>query len=295
MNFNQPSEELIELYLRGELSPAESSALESQISTNPELSRQVSFQRDITRGIGEYRKAQLKARLDLIEVAPSPFSVGALGSNTLYKMVGGVAVASLVGIGIYFYPYGQSTPSEVALVEISSTTETEILPKIPEVVIPQASDAETVKPEETKSTRAIPANKQVEPIKQEEDFSPAVAAPNLEDVSDKVFNAEKVESPESVAETAAIASAEPIEVKTIESSGELRYKYFEGDLYLYGDFKKTPYEILEINSKTSREIYLYHASNYYKIEQTNEVKALRAITNEGLIRDLTIIRTDKSE
>ncbi len=294
MNFNQPSEELIELYLRGELSPAESSALESQLSGDPELSRQVSFQKDITRGIGEYRKAQLKARLDLIEVAPAPFSVGALGSNAIYKMVGGVAVVSLVGIGIYFYPYGQS-PSEVVPVEISTTTVAETLPEIPEVVFPQVADVVAVKPEETKAIHSIVENNQAEPTRQEEDFSPAVAAPNLENVSDKSFNAVKVELPESVAETATTASAEPVEVKTIESSGEIRYKYFEGDLYLYGDFKKTPYEILEINSKVSREIYLYHASTYYKIEQTNEVKALRAITNEGLIRDLTIIRTNKSE
>ncbi|MEQ9230349.1 MAG: hypothetical protein RIF46_06670, partial [Cyclobacteriaceae bacterium] len=73
MNLNQQQQ--IESYLAGEMSAKEISAFESQVEVNPELRQELHFQSEVISGIGEFRKAQLIARLDGLNVSTAWWSV----------------------------------------------------------------------------------------------------------------------------------------------------------------------------------------------------------------------------
>ena len=73
----------------------------------------------------------------------------------------------------------------------------------------------------------------------------------------------------------------------------LKYKYFDGKLFLYGDFNEQPYEILEINGVKERKLYLFFESKYFNIDVTDKVKELDQIVNPKLVNELDIIRNNK--
>ena len=76
-------------------------------------------------------------------------------------------------------------------------------------------------------------------------------------------------------------------------ASKIKYRYYDGKLYLYGKFQQEPYEILEINSASGRRIYLYHLTNFYEISSSDKPVELKAIDNSKLIQELEILRKTK--
>ncbi len=74
--------EKIAAYVEGELSAEESAQFEQAMEANPELLREVGFQKDIVQGIQDFRKAELKARLDQLQVGSVSSSAVAASSST---------------------------------------------------------------------------------------------------------------------------------------------------------------------------------------------------------------------
>lgn len=299
MNTNPANEELIDLYLKDELSAADKQSFEAQMQADAALTKEVAFQKQLVNGVSAYRKAQLKARLDLIEVAPSPISI--IGQSAYWKIAGSVVVASLIATGIYFT--WDSEPKEsISQIEISSQVnlpESITVPVVPNVIEP-VSERQTVdKQSTTKKIESVVEKITKDPAptsRTENVFVPKVNAPDPDEVADRALATDLASLPEMAASDVVNKVSKPIDVKTIEEEGlEITYKYYEGKLFLYGDFNKEPYEILEINSKTDRTIYLYFKEQYFQIEATTEVKPLRSLSNASVINDLNIIRSNKTE
>lgn len=306
MNINQQTEELIDLYLKGELSPDQLRSFETEISQSSELMGEVQFQKNMVSGISNYRKSQLKSRLDAIDVGSGWYAGGTIGQN-VWNIAGGVMVAALLVTGVYFYSDDVFVSNESSQVleldsqNIYDYSKSEAL----EVPIPKSSDLSNQSVEEVindtnnTTTTAITTKKAVRNTrsknKKVKEFTPKVDLPVLEEVSDESFVSEEVSIPEvSGNDVVGIKSSNHIDVKTINKKSEsIKYKYFDGKLFLYGDFKEEPYEILEINSKTAREIYLYHGQSFYQIDITDGVKELKPIVSPKLIHELTIIRNNK--
>ncbi|MEO9476086.1 MAG: hypothetical protein ABJG41_11140 [Cyclobacteriaceae bacterium] len=315
MSINQHIEELTDQYLRGDLSGAELRSFEDLMASDPVVQEHMDFQRELVKGLADHRKMQLKSRLDAIEVGAGTFGSG-FAIEGVAKIAGGAVVATLVGTGIYFMlPESSdelSTEDKVEIVvgETTSAFDKVDVPSmpIPLVSVNGESDAGgemkpsvvsssarvVIKPEDT----ANESNPTKENVKEEKspDFIPQVSVPELSEVSDeKEFVSKDISIPEvSDNDIVGEKNLDPVDIKTFNrKSAEIRYKYFEGKLFLYGDFKKEPYEILEINSKAARQIYLYYSDQYYKVEMSDEIKALAPIKSQKLIDELKIIRENK--
>src|SRR5699024_6314417 len=99
--------------------------------------------------------------------------------------------------------------------------------------------------------------------------------------------------------TLAKASSEPeVTAVEIESKEDERhtfhYKFYNNKLYLYGDFKNIPYEIIELNTISGKSLYLYYKDSFYYLESNQmEVSPLQQIKDEKLIEELDSLRVNK--
>src|SRR5690606_34168036 len=89
--------EQIERYLEGNMSGEELQAFEKLLDKDPMLKSEFQLQEDIISAIKESRKAELKARLDNINVGA--YNTGISGA----KIILTGAITAAVGLGIYFY------------------------------------------------------------------------------------------------------------------------------------------------------------------------------------------------
>ncbi|MEQ9052016.1 MAG: hypothetical protein RLP11_17010, partial [Marinoscillum sp.] len=130
----------------------------------------------------------------------------------------------------------------------------------------------------------------------EVEFLPVVDLPDLGELSEekglKVQDANLPEMTEM--DVLSPENESPISVETIQRNSEtIKYKYFDGKLFLYGDFNSAPYEIIEINRPTERKLYLYYDQEYYSIIVSDKVQELSPIADQQLLQELEIVRNNK--
>ncbi|MFY0601223.1 MAG: hypothetical protein JXR03_16220 [Cyclobacteriaceae bacterium] len=316
MKVDQHIEQLTDQYLRGELSGADLQAFEASIASDAAVNQHVQFQKQLVDGIADYRRIQLKARLDAIEVGAGSVGNGMLAGGAL-KIAGTALVASIIGLSVYTI-WSNNDEESLNQLEISASDSQDLFEEKEILAIPIPLDLEEpVVSHEREEQSAVDAGLDENVTKEEytqvpdvrgetifeptssslkSEFIPEVKVPSLSDVSnEKEFISQEVSIPEvSGNDIVDSEDKKPIDVKTYNrKSEEIRYKYFNGKLFLYGDFKKEPYEILEINSRSSRLIYLYYSEKYYQVEVSDEIKQLNAISDSKLIGELKIIRDNK--
>lgn len=298
-------QEKIEHYHSGNMSAGDKTSFENEIASNPELKAESDFQSDIINGIKEYRKTQLKTRLDAIDVSPGWIEFAR--QSALVKSFGGVAVASLIGSAVYFYAEAKvEEPAEISAAGIEAygpvDKEFTFVWDIP--MFKTTSETKTSTISVTKqnpdSEQSVAVKEVVqsafEPAAEEakESFTPDFSAPEAGEIT------EDQEPTASTLDIVPVASAtdakneEPIEVETKNSkNSKIRYKYYDGKLFLNGDFKKEPYEILEINSSKGRRIYLLHQKKYFEVKTTDRLTELPEVTNVKLIQELRLLKENK--
>ncbi len=276
------------------------------MAEDPSLAEYVGFQKQIVKGIADYRKLQLKARLDAIQVGTGWLGV----SQGVWRVAASFVVATAIGLGSYVYWPDQnqfekvSSPLEIDDEEIVADFAAEEVPEVPVPIEEVSEKAESSETLIAKTKSVAEVKEEVAPVeakesekvapKPKEEFVPDVNKPLLSNVVDESLNTKGADMPESVPTEWVSTSDQPMDIETIDRrSKEIKYKYFEGKLFLYGDFKNEPYEILEINSSESKEVYLFYMSKYYKIELTDDIKVLEPIVDEKFIQELRIIRHNK--
>ncbi len=293
MNLDQQNK--LDAFLSGRMTPDELQSFQAELGSNPELQQQVAFQSEVTKGISEYRKAQLKARLDAIDVTPTLWT--SFQQSTVAQFVAGAVAVSIISASLYLYFSSDNT----AETQDDTVDELIIQPKT------EAVDTLTVKPEanhetvdenqpvQTEKSGASPTAQEQEAVKEKEPtkpFNPKVAVPKAGDVeAEKEFTPDELPTPE-VAESSTNDTA-PIEVEVVDGRGKIKYRYYAGKLFLYGDFTAQPYEILEINTSKDRRIYLYHLEAYYEITPSDKPVNVVEVTDQKIIQELTILRKAK--
>ena len=303
---NSTQQHQIEAFLRGELNPEQLKEFNQLLADDPSFAQNVRFEQNIVNGLSQVRKAELKARLDAIDVAPTGwYGLGQLGSSTLVKTLGVLAVASIVGVLIYTN-LDDATPefdqSKVITTEVNYPTEQQSIEfewDLKESVVAETVEKqyqEQSEPELIAETVKPAAVAVEEKSSKTEEFDVTVNVPQ----PDALAKEEGLVTPESdlpeMETTDEVANTEvaPVDVETIQKKNEtLKYKYFDGKLFLYGDFNEQPYEILEINGVKERKLYLFFESKYFNIDVTDKVKELDQIVNPKLVNELDIIRNNK--
>lgn len=295
----------IDQFLRNELSPAEMEAFQSQMNIDPVLQEQVLYEQAIQRGFSDLRKAELKTRLNAIQITTPWYGNWGFADGTMVKIIGSAAVATIIGVSGYLF-LGEDQKSEMLVT--SSIVGTIDHPQKSSIIEWEIQDVEKTLVENQKTS---PVSKEIIAVKPAEkqavvtasintektnSYNPNVQVPQfIEPVLDQGLDAADVSFEKEItkAEVASTPTSN-IEIQSVDKKSEtLRYKFFDGKLFLYGNFNNSPYEILEINTAKEKDVYLIFENQYYKLQNGDGIKSLEPITNEALLKDLMIIRNNK--
>ncbi|MEQ8239832.1 MAG: hypothetical protein RIA69_11505 [Cyclobacteriaceae bacterium] len=290
----------IDLFLREELNQQESQRFQNELQTNPELNAEFQFQKQVFDGLNQFRHSQLKARLDGIDVT-GVYGGGVLSSG-LSKIVIGFGVIATIGFGLWYFNTLENedlSNANIAEIDAPFNKEYNWVWKIPVPEVPKQSIEVSSSP--VNKLNNISDNKQVEVLEEfeaesnNEDFEIEINRPQLLGMTDDSnFESEKISTPKIEESEIDGTNLSPIDIKIERSLGKLAYKYFDGKLFLYGDFTKEPYQILEINKKNGREIFMYFKNEYYPIKMVNEVSELKQLNDPDSKKQLDILRENKT-
>ena len=301
---------MIGSYLEGSMSPGEMLDFENQLHTDPVLRSEFELQQDIVNSVKDFRKSQLKARLDQVPVTMSPTIL--VGVKTAAALV----ISGIIGLGAYLY-FTQDTPEDltdnITIEEPVAALENNLEDSaVQNNNIEADSEATAIKDKvelaiaEEPAVEEVTANevKVVAPIKTEEvtaepevkETTPVVNSPQIIDPSlDETVTEETLEMPSAAISQEEIADNPVVEVESAKKDPELfHYRYYSGKLYLYGDFKDIPYEILELNSDSGKKLYMYYHNKYYEIlDNQIDLTPLQSLEDPDIIKRLDIIKENK--
>jgi len=287
--------DLIEQYVVGTISDGDKTMLESKLASDASVRAEMKAQSEVIEGLKQFRKTQLKTRLNNVPVETGVFET--VGQSTFVKVAASVGAAVVLVGGLYYF--SDNSTEEVAVFEaLSPITSVEepigrneiTIKELPAVATPKKPGDRAIVVNEAAKTPVIAKVEETQP-----DFNtPAV----VEFESEQDFEAEKIDGDSRTTVATPVDAAKPIDVEISPSSGKenrLQYQFYEEKLHLYGDFKNVPYEILEINNKDGKKTYLYHEGIFYQLSYpSKDIKDLLKITNEELLKELTIFRENKA-
>ena len=290
-NFYNPQN--IEAYLRGKLSSTDQEIFENEVLKDPLLQNELTLQKDIISSLKEHRKADLKKRLNAIEIkSPWYYSIPV-------KVAASVTAISIATLVSYFgyNSYNDKKETTVAVVqktesysadkinskiESSDITSVEVKRNAADVNYPSLKSIREVSKEESKKKNII----------QEKAIVPAVP-PVIDNYNEEVFNPDHtLRIPEGNVVPTDDHKASDIQVQIASTTEhKFHYQFFNNKLFLFCDFTSGPYELLELHNKKSRDLYLFYSGSYYEIKHNqHEVTPLKPIKNSNLIKQLAIIK-----
>ena len=294
----------IEKYLEGGMSGEEMKSFESSLLKDPALKAEFQLQKDIVSSLKEFRKAELKARLDQINVGSYSG-----GISTGLKIALTAALTASVGLGIYYFSNEEPVVENTTIEQVEEKAEPEFEEPSIAANTPAEKD-ETAEIIENKTDALQPSEEKDENVtnelknlgeeeKSSEKEPINIVTPSVIDkFDDKAFdeNIKEIEVPENKLENK--VDSEGVSAVEIETDGDYKntfhYKFYNSKLYLYGDFKNIPYEIIEFNTVSGKSLYLYYQGNFYYLELNQmEVTPLQKINEEQLIEELDSLRVKK--
>ncbi|MBX9852218.1 MAG: hypothetical protein K2X86_10740 [Cytophagaceae bacterium] len=282
-NFYNP--ENIEAYLENKLSASQQAYFEGEIAKDPLLQNELHLQRDIIDSLKEYRKTQLKNRLNGIEVSTAPSYIG-------MKIAASVMVSGLIGLGVYSY-FNNSDGT------VKSEENQSVVINAPENIINESSGTknEINKENTTTNTQTViehetsrRINNYSERTQNTETVTEIVSPVIIENMEgDPVIKDDNGNIPDGkIAQNTENKTAGiSVEINR-KSDKKFHYQYFDNKLFLYGDFNAKTYEIIELHpSIGGKQVYLFYDNNYYNLDANQlEATELHKITDKKLIEDL---------
>jgi hypothetical protein len=295
--------ENIESYLANKMSAGDMARFENELAKDPLLQNEINLQKDIVNSLKDFRKAELKARLNNIEVG--------LGSNyTGIKVAATIILASLLSFGSYYYFTGnadqsnketQNTPqfSPVAS-DNSSENKADNAP-----VITESKKSEVIEKTESKASKKdVVINKKKSPkeidhadptVKAVDGSLPAFNSPEVKDQfgdNEKFQSEPGIQMPKGdVGETTDNHTIKDLHVEVKNTRKQFHYQYYNHKLFLFGDFDSNPYEIFELNTKKGKELYLFHNNEFYGLKQgQTKLTPLQVIKDSEKLSALNALR-----
>lgn len=281
---------LIEAFFEGNISPADKAMLEAKIKSDPLVKAEFDLQKNIVTGISNARKLELKSRLASIDL---PTHTGILTGSGVKWLAGTVAGVTLFGSVLYWSlisfdnsikPIDIRMNQELAFNQTSLTD----FPQLPK---------EEIKYEEEKSNEKTPPKARIseennEVAKEATAKVQPQALISYED--DKLFTNQNEEELENIASREiAHNRVDKTEIEFLDALKEensFHYRYYNSKLYLYGDFNEMPYQIIELNDKGKKQLFLSHNENVYIIkDNTTEITELRKLQDEILKMEIQLI------
>lgn len=300
MNTNSNIEELVGRYLEGEMSDIEKLNFENQLVNSADMQEEFQLQKDIIEGVREYRKAELKARLDNIAV-PSSSVYQYFG----VKIAALVTLTTMIGFGAYFTFVAQEEIQDNEMTIVAEKIEKiqpEETPQIPEVK-PEIQNLSALQDNTTTEKAETEAKVEFKEIKKKDTKqsepasvpSPKIVKPEfVEGIAEEKIDhkGDSFDLKNNSLANINMMAENNVEVETIfDRKRDFHYKFFNKKLFLYGDFEKAPYEIIEYISDSNKIYFLYYEGKFYELESDQmKITPLKEINDSELISELELIR-----
>lgn len=280
--------EKADLYLKGKLSVSERIDFEEKMQKDPLLQSEIKLQREVYQALGEARKAGLKARLNQVPVDKSPWFSGASFKTA-------AVVSALVATSIATYL--TLTPAEKALdrkIRLSESAQWQhsenvnslAAPK-PHIAIPtveESTEVILVPDEKTLTASNQPAakleTKEIPTIKR-----PQVVSGFSEDEIALDYSDFDVPQKQALQTNISVDTEVAIE-KVADDANPFHYQFYNGKLFLHGNFQEAPYNIIALNTENGRKLFLEYAGAYYHLEEQEAISPLISITDSSLVLEL---------
>lgn len=286
---------LIESYFEGSISPTDKSMLEARIKSDPLVKAEFNLQQNIINGISQVRKQELKTRLASISL---PTHTGILTGSGAKWLAGTVAGVTIFGSILYWslISFNESIkPIDLQFnQEISFNKESlAVLPK-PITLADHGANKQVAKT----TTIAEPATIAKREILEKEEIAGKTATVEPQSLmsyeDDKVFANRTEDNLENIASRdVAHNRADKTEIvflDAIEDLGSYHYRYYNSKLYLYGNFKEIPYQIIEINDRGKKQLFLSHNEEVFIIkDNTIDITELKKLEDEILRMEIQLI------
>jgi hypothetical protein len=281
--------EMIEEYILDRMDSGQKAAFEQLLTKDPLVKQEFEVQKDIIQSIQNTRKAELKARLNKIEVSSGS------GWSNASKVAASLLLVSSIGVGTYFLYNQDNTqiPNPVETnqeIVVSENKEKQIDKTID--IEKQAEKIPTIS-----SNTKVAEETKIKPVKKEKPIasSPEVTVQvNIPQISEGFSGSDNIEKSISLPNsevTKAIDTKAKLDVSLVEDAGEIGYQYFNNKLFLFGEFSAGKYEVLELNNARKKEMYLYFKNEYYYLNpNTFDKTQLKNIKNQEIINQLDLIR-----
>ncbi|BDD09615.1 hypothetical protein FUAX_20470 [Fulvitalea axinellae] len=272
--------ELIDNYILNRLSGPDKLLVDARMSIDSEFREQVEFQQSVINEIQNAKKAELKAMLASTYVPPVP-----QGLTVLNKALNVLSCVTIVA-GIALNPTAPQIPQEekplnIELAELTASTlevETASSP-VAKPSIPIAKPVEIAMKEKT--PEIVMPNSIVRPDRASEKVDDTIEISQAESSIRSEEASEKLNSRS--------GSGVSFNVQTIMSFKK-KYRFENGNLILFGDFGRSPYEIIEYRKLGESHFLLYHDKAYYELNTDKREPTPLIPMKEELIREISEIR-----
>ena len=113
--------DLIDNYLTGKLSRKKELQFEQDLAAKPTMQQEVDFQKNVVEGIKNFRKAELKSRLNAIDLSTA-------GSYSAWKKIGVTASTILISGVIGLYITNNDNPITAEVTKVTKKVEVKTQP-----------------------------------------------------------------------------------------------------------------------------------------------------------------------
>jgi hypothetical protein len=284
-------QEKIDQYLLDQLSPADKIKFEQLIAGDSTLKSEVALQQSVVSALGNTRSLQLKSRLQKI-----PVSMASTGNALRMKWLGAAAVGTVAAGLIIFLFAGQenkTTSSDASSTQQAATTE-----NIQNVVSPnEAAVVTAAENQAATSEQQTVAKKQMSTAKASVNSSELKAfdnSANFEDTESgnvSTPNADNSSAPANTLYTETNNKLSNLSVNVDTSNPKDKSYQFTGPkLTLFGDFNNKPYELLELNNKGQKNLFLSYNNEYYELVWGQMKKTpLKKVSHKETLEKLKVI------
>lgn len=304
MSKEQNTIELIESYLENSMSPEARESFEHLLQQDPIVRSEFEVQQQLVNSIKEFRKAELKAQLNNVTVGVGPTALLSLKTAAI------ITITAIVGLGTFLYLQKEDSAITKIDLEPEQNAATEQVPAKPEVA-PLSSEQvvatiEVVEiPDATDEQKSEPISKSAistkTPISEpDQDLTQQPAVVSIPTVLQPSKDEDDLSIEELVIPNDQLSQTDNEEQGTLavensdNSEYNFHYQFYQDKLFLYGDFKDTPYEILELNFSNGKKLFMYYRGAYYSLKENQvEIASLEALADSEIIKKLEIIKANK--
>lgn len=255
-------QEKIDQYLLDQLNPSEKAKFEQLIAGDSLLKSEVGIQQSVIAALGTTSAIQLKSRLQNI-----PVSMMSTGKALRLKWIGAAAITTVAAGLIIFLMNGQQNTDD--------SSETAVTQQVSAIVSKETAALATEKTT-TSSTKATvvvegKASKGKQKVNTSSDnelkaFDNSANFNDTETGNLTTPNADNSSAPANTLYTETNNKLSNLSVNVDTSNPKDKSYQFTGSkLTLFGDFNNKPYELLELNNKGQKNLFLSYNNEYYEL------------------------------